>query len=79
MMSRSRLKSEKGAELIEFAFILPLLLFVVVGIIDFGFTFQRYEVVTNAAREGARIAVLPGYAATDACQRALRLPDERQA
>jgi hypothetical protein len=71
MMSRLRLKSEKGAELVEFAFVLPLLLFVVVGIIDFGFTFQRYEVVTNAAREGARIGVLPGYAATDACQRAL--------
>jgi hypothetical protein len=34
------------------------------GIIDFGFLFQRYEVVTNAAREGARVAILPGY--TDA-------------
>ena len=31
------------------------------GIIDFGFLFQRYEVVTNAAREGARVAILPGY------------------
>lgn len=27
--------------------------------------FQRYEVVTNAAREGARMAVLPGYASSD--------------
>lgn len=71
MTCPARLKTEKGAELIEFAFVLPLLLFVVVGIIDFGFTFQRYEVVTNAAREGARLAVLPGYTATDACQRAL--------
>ena len=39
----------------------PLLLFVILGIVDFGFLFQRMEVVTNAAREGARIAVLPGY------------------
>lgn len=67
----TRLKTEKGAELIEFALVLPLLLFVVVGIIDFGLTFQRYEVVTNAAREGARLAVLPGYGAPDACARAL--------
>ena len=39
---------------------LPLLLLVVFGIIDFGFMFQRYEVVTNAAREGARLGVLQG-------------------
>ena len=52
---------EKGAELIEFALILPTLLLVVLGIMDFGFLFQRYEVVTNAAREGARISILPGY------------------
>ena len=56
-----RLKSERGAELIEFALIFPLLLLVLVGMIDFGFLFQRYEVLTNAAREGARIAVLPEY------------------
>jgi hypothetical protein len=52
---------EKGAELIEFALIFPTLLLVILGIMDFGFLFQRYEVVTNAAREGARIAILPGY------------------
>ena len=45
----------------EFALTLPLLLVVIAGIVDFGFLFQRYEVVTNAAREGARLASLPGY------------------
>jgi Flp pilus assembly protein TadG len=35
------------------------------GIIDFGLLFQRYLVVTNAAREGARVAVLPGYTDAD--------------
>ena len=54
-------RSERGAELIEFALVFPLLLMIVLGIVDFGFLFQRLEVVTNAAREGARIAVLPGY------------------
>jgi Flp pilus assembly protein TadG len=66
---RTRLKSERGAELIEFALVLPLLLLVVLGIVDFGFLFQRMEVVTNAAREGARLGVLPGYSATDVCAR----------
>jgi Flp pilus assembly protein TadG len=60
-----RWTSEKGAELVEFALVFPLLLLVVLGIVDFGFLFQRYEVLTNAAREGARVAVLPGYAAAD--------------
>lgn len=57
---RSR-RSERGAALVEFALVLPLLLVVIAGIVDFGFLFQRYEVVTNAAREGARLASLPAY------------------
>lgn len=54
-----RWKSEKGAELIEFALTFPVLLLVAMGIMDFGLLLQRYEVLTNAAREGARVAVLP--------------------
>ena len=61
----NRLKSERGAELIEMALILPLLLLILVGISDFGFLFSRYEVLTNAAREGARLAVLAGYNTAD--------------
>lgn len=60
-----RWRSDEGAELIEYALVLPMLLLVVLGIAEFGFMFQRYEVITNAAREGARIAVLPGYSTTD--------------
>ena len=62
---RSRLLSEEGGQLVEFALVLPMLLLVVLGIAEFGFIFQRYEVLTNAAREGARIAVLPGYTTAD--------------
>jgi Flp pilus assembly protein TadG len=61
----ARLRDARGAELVEFALVLPLLLMVVLGIIDFGLLFQRYEVLTNAAREGARVAVLPGYLEAD--------------
>jgi Flp pilus assembly protein TadG len=58
-----RWRCERGAELVEFALIFPTLLLVLGGIADLGFLLQRYEVVTNAAREGARVAVLPDYAA----------------
>jgi Flp pilus assembly protein TadG len=61
----SRLKSERGAELVEFALTFPLLLLVMLGIMDFGLLFQQYEVLTNAAREGARVSVLPGYGTAD--------------
>ncbi len=63
-------QNARGAELVEFAFCLPLLLFVVLGIIDFGFLFHDYEVVTNAAREGARLKSLADtYTATDVTNR----------
>jgi Flp pilus assembly protein TadG len=65
---RQRLKAlrdDTGAEVIELALVLPILLLVLAGIVDFGFLFQRFEVVTNAAREGARVAVLPGYSQAD--------------
>ena len=58
-------RGEGGNALVEFALVLPLLMLVFAGIVDFGFLFQRYEVITNAAREGARLAVLPGYGTTD--------------
>ena len=60
---RRFVRAQSGAEVIEFALTLPLLLLVVLGIVEFGFLFQQYEVVTNAAREGARIAILPTYSA----------------
>jgi Flp pilus assembly protein TadG len=61
----ARFASDKGAELLEMALVLPILLMIFAGIIDFGFMFQRYEVLTNAAREGARMGTLPGYAPAD--------------
>ncbi len=61
----ARMRSETGAELVEFALVLPILLLVFGGIVDFGLLLQRQQVVTNAAREGARLAVLPGYTTSD--------------
>ena len=71
MIFGRRNRSESGQAIIEMALTLPLLLLVVFGIFDFGFMFQRYEVVTNAAREGARLGVLPDYSEAEAEARAL--------
>src|SRR5437879_8491499 len=56
---RRRLLGEKGTAIIETAVTLPLLLLVAVGIFEFGRAYQTWQVLTNAAREGARVAVLP--------------------
>lgn len=58
MAMRKRLKSERGAALLETAITIPLVLLIAVGIFEFGRAFQTWQVLTNAAREGARIAVL---------------------
>jgi Flp pilus assembly protein TadG len=57
--ARRRFGSERGAAIIEVALTLPLLLLVSVGIFEFGRAYQTSQILTNAAREGARIAVLP--------------------
>jgi len=43
-----------GQALVEFAFVLPVLLILMVGIVDFGIIFYTQMTVTNAAWEGAR-------------------------
>ena len=57
LSARVKLKSENGAILVELALILPGLLLVSMGIIEFGWAFYSKAVVTNATREGARYAV----------------------
>jgi Flp pilus assembly protein TadG len=58
---RSKLiKSERGAALLETAITIPLLLLISVAIFEFGRAYQTWQVLTNAAREGARVAVING-------------------
>ena len=65
LMGAARTDVERGGVLVEFALVVPILLVIFAAIVDFGLMMQRREVVTNAAREGARIAVLPGYDTAD--------------
>ena len=59
----TRIKSARGAAILELAVTLPLILLVAVGIFEFGRAYETLQVLTNAAREGARVAVLPGQPA----------------
>ena len=55
-----RLKLQTGSNIVEFAFILPLLLILVSGIVDLGIALFDKAVITNAAREGARFGMVFG-------------------
>jgi Flp pilus assembly protein TadG len=58
-----RLADPRGAQLVEFALVFPIVLLLTAGIIDVGFLLKDYQVVTNAAREGARLGAVQGGAA----------------
>jgi Flp pilus assembly protein TadG len=52
------LKNQKGQALVEFAVILPLLLLLIMGIIEFGMMLNSYLTVRNVSREGARAGIV---------------------
>lgn len=54
-----RARTDGGQSLVEFVLVLPVLLVLVFGIIEFANAWRTSQIVTNAAREGARMAVLP--------------------
>jgi Flp pilus assembly protein TadG len=55
-MNIRRRHTQQGQALVEFAILLPVLLLLLLGIVQFGVTFNNYIQVTSAAREGARKA-----------------------
>lgn len=51
-------KRERGASALEFALVLPVLLIILFGIIEFGLLMYNKQVLTNASREGARAGIV---------------------
>ena len=61
-----RVRDDSGQAMVEFALVLPILLMLVIGIFEFGRAWNAYQVITDAAREGARNMVVAGVPATEA-------------
>ena len=51
-------RQERGQSLVEFAITAPVLLFLLLGIIDFARAWNVYQVLTDAGREGTRVSVV---------------------
>ena len=56
------LRSNRGQALVEAAIVLPLLILLVMGIIQYGFIFFTYATGLNISREAARVAAISGNA-----------------
>lgn len=65
MHRNCRRRPRAGATVVETALTLPLFILMGVGILEFGRGFMVQQMVTNAAREGARNAILAGANETD--------------
>ncbi len=61
----SEADGQRGVAMVEFAIVLPLLLIILFGIVEFGLVLFNKQVITNASREGARY----GIVATNGTQR----------
>ena len=55
---KTRMKNEQGQTMTEFALVLPILVVLLFGIIQFGIAFNNYVTLTDAVRAGARKAAV---------------------
>ena len=69
-LNASKLGVERGQSMVEFAFMLPFLVFLLLGICQFGLAFHNYLSITDAARVGARKAAVSRTANGGPCQAA---------
>ena len=58
MKKRMNITDQKGGVLVEFAIVLPLLILLIAGILEFGILLYNKHVITNASREGARAGIV---------------------
>jgi Flp pilus assembly protein TadG len=58
MRKRAEFRSERGQSMAEFALVLPVLVLLLFGIVQFGVTFNHYVTLTDAVRAGARKAAV---------------------
>ncbi len=63
---------KRGAAIVEMAVVTPLLLTLLFGVIEFGNSFMFRQILTNAAREGARTSAIQATADDSAIRSAVR-------
>ena len=62
-----RARGDRGASLVEFALVLPILALLIFAIIDFGSAYNDFQSLRNGVRNGARDAVVTNFGSTTSC------------
>lgn len=71
MTRAARRRDDSGVGVVEFALVLPLLMMLVFGVVQFGLLYNRQQALHAAAREGARVAALPSATQSEISTQAL--------
>jgi len=67
MTHNRRVRGERGAAVVEFAIIGPILFLLIFGLIDFGLIFNDFLAVRNGAQNGARLGAVANFGTNSAC------------
>lgn len=70
---------QRGQSLVEFAFVFPMLVLLAVGMVDMGRAVWAYTQITNAARQGARVAAVNQVASNSECDSSRPIEDPNDA
>jgi len=62
-----RFRGDRGASLVEFALVLPVLALLMFGIIDFGTLYSDYQGLRNGVRDGSRNAAVTNWGSDTSC------------
>jgi len=67
---KALLGGENGSSAVEFALVLPILIMLIFGVVEFGIAFGDFLAITHAAREGARLAAVGRFSEQTVRERA---------
>ena len=71
MFRTGRHPDDRGVGVVEFALVMPLLMMLVFGVVQFGLLYNRQQALHAAAREGARLAAIPSATQSEISTHAL--------
>jgi Flp pilus assembly protein TadG len=72
---RGRRRRERGQSLVEFAFVMPIIVLVIVAFIEVGRAVFAWNTIANAARQGARVAAVNQLSVVTDCDESRPIED----
>jgi Flp pilus assembly protein TadG len=72
---RRRRRGQRGQSLVEFAFVLPIIVVVIAAFIEIGRAVFAYNTIANAARQGARVATVNQLSSVTDCDESRPIED----